>query len=322
MNGRLAHAMTRLYPARWRERYGAEFAVFLESDAGGLRSVVDVVGSAIREHILSAGGWTMNRPESAVGLVVSAFFLAVAGGINLVATVDDSPLVRVMRSDSGVGIAWNLLAVVAVITGAAVILLAFPLYRTMLRLVWTQRRRDVLLRLCVPAVGFGVLLLWGAVGFAHSGGTWVPTPWAIFSKGGAPSGWPDLPVRWISGVISVVLCAVVVVGSGISFLQAIRLTSFEFPVDGWSLFPRGKGRLVGLAILLVSAGTLLMTFSVLLWGALIQTRVPELFGQQFGLLGSTGLGSWLISLCLFAVASVISIHGARAFRANNKEHFA
>ena len=153
MNGRLAHAMTRLYPARWRERYGAEFAVFLESDMGGLRSVVDVVESAIREHILSEGGWTMNRSESAVGLVVSAFFLAVAGGINLVATVDDSPLVRVMRSDSGVSTAWNLLAVVAVISAAAVVLLAFPLYRTMLRLVWTQKRRDVLLRLCVACGG-------------------------------------------------------------------------------------------------------------------------------------------------------------------------
>jgi hypothetical protein len=123
-------------------------------------------------------------------------------------------------------------------------------------------------------------------------------------------------------VISVALCAVVVVGSGISFLQAIRLTSFESPIDGPSLFVRGKRRLVGLAILLVSAGTLVMTFSVLLWGALIQTRVPELFDQQFGLLGSTGLGSWLISLCLFAVASVGSIQGTRIFRTINKEHFA
>lgn len=264
----------------------------------------------------------MNRSESAVGLVVSAFFLAVAGGINLVATVDDSPLARVMGSDSGVSTAWNLLAVVAVISAAAVVLLAFPLYRTMLRLVWTQKRRDVLLRLCAPAVGCGVLVLWGAAGFAHSGGRWVPTPWAIFGKGGAPSGWPDLPVRWIGGVISVVLCAVVIVGSGVSFLQAIRLTPFESPVEGPWLFARGKGRLVGLAILLVCAGTLVMTFAVLLWGALIQARVPELFGQRFGLLDSTGLGSWLISLCLFAVASVVSILGTRNYRATDKLNMA
>ena len=47
MNARLARAITRLYPPAWRERYGEEFAAFLEAEQGGVRALanVDLVGA-------------------------------------------------------------------------------------------------------------------------------------------------------------------------------------------------------------------------------------------------------------------------------------
>jgi hypothetical protein len=51
MNPMLAHLLMRLYPRLWRERYGAEFEAFLQTNHGGLRASVNVVWSALSEHI-------------------------------------------------------------------------------------------------------------------------------------------------------------------------------------------------------------------------------------------------------------------------------
>ena len=60
MNRKLAHLLTRLYPRQWRERYGAEFAAFLEDCPSGLRVPANVACSAIRERIFSTMEGQMN----------------------------------------------------------------------------------------------------------------------------------------------------------------------------------------------------------------------------------------------------------------------
>jgi hypothetical protein len=52
MNRNLAQFLVRLYPSRWRRRYGEEFAAFLESGDSGLRTSVNVCWSAFSEHIV------------------------------------------------------------------------------------------------------------------------------------------------------------------------------------------------------------------------------------------------------------------------------
>ena len=64
MNRKLAHLLTRLYPRPWRERYGAEFAVFLEECPGGLRAFANVACSAFRERMISAIGGEMHPKSS------------------------------------------------------------------------------------------------------------------------------------------------------------------------------------------------------------------------------------------------------------------
>jgi hypothetical protein len=52
MRPKTARMLTRLYPRLWRERYGREFAAFLEGERGGLRQSANVVWSALRERII------------------------------------------------------------------------------------------------------------------------------------------------------------------------------------------------------------------------------------------------------------------------------
>ena len=315
MNSRLARTLTRLYPTSWRERYGAEFTSFLEMDPGGVRSITDVIWSVFHEHLMSAGEFLMKSPQNAMGIVAVSFLAAIAAGVNLVATVDDSALVPLMRSNAGMNTTWNLVALAAIFCAFGVAALVVPLYSSIARFAWVKRRNGIILRLCVPVLGLGVLIFWGGAGLVYSGGSWAPSPWAILSSGGAPLTWPGLPVRWICGTISVFLIVAFLAGSAASFMQTIRLTLDETTI---TTSVRKRTRTFGLAIQLVSISTFIMTVATLIWGLIVQARVPNLFSQHFGVLGSSAFVSWLISFFLFALASIIAIHGNRAFHSTHE----
>ncbi|HEX3471372.1 MAG TPA: hypothetical protein VHT28_09325 [Silvibacterium sp.] len=61
MNSRLAHLLMRLYPRRWRQRYGEEFQTLLQTSRGGLRTSANVVWSAICEYISPTRGHNMDQ---------------------------------------------------------------------------------------------------------------------------------------------------------------------------------------------------------------------------------------------------------------------
>src|ERR1700761_2374314 len=52
VNVRMARLLTRLYPRAWRQRYGKEFQAFLEAERAGLRASIDVIWSALCEHLV------------------------------------------------------------------------------------------------------------------------------------------------------------------------------------------------------------------------------------------------------------------------------
>ena len=61
MKPAIARLLTRLYPRRWRERYGAEFEAFLQVGDGGFRALLNVLGAALGERIVPTGGNNMDR---------------------------------------------------------------------------------------------------------------------------------------------------------------------------------------------------------------------------------------------------------------------
>jgi len=87
MKPSVARLLTRLYPRRWRERYGAEFEALLETSRGGWRSAADVVWSGLRERIIPTRGnpmesftSMMKRPSAYIPVGMSLTALAVLLG--------------------------------------------------------------------------------------------------------------------------------------------------------------------------------------------------------------------------------------------------
>ena len=70
MNKPIAHLLIRLYPPRWRERYGREFQVLLEDEQSGLRMMANVACSAMRERISPTQGGTMRQNSSTFQTIV------------------------------------------------------------------------------------------------------------------------------------------------------------------------------------------------------------------------------------------------------------
>jgi hypothetical protein len=66
----VAHLLTRLYPRDWRERYGDEFEAFLQDRSGGLRTSLNVVWSALREHIFPTRGGNMDQQLNSFGAII------------------------------------------------------------------------------------------------------------------------------------------------------------------------------------------------------------------------------------------------------------
>jgi hypothetical protein len=70
MNPMAARLLTRLYPRCWRERYGDEFEALLLDGHGGMRTLVNVVWSALGERISPTQGGKMARDPRSFGAVV------------------------------------------------------------------------------------------------------------------------------------------------------------------------------------------------------------------------------------------------------------
>ncbi len=121
MNRQVARALTWLYPAWWRARYAEEFSAFLEESDTGALGIAGVIYSAIREHLVPEGDSEMKSLHRALGLVVLSFLAAALGGINLVMTADDSPLVSATRSHRITTMAWDVLGVAAILCGVLVV---------------------------------------------------------------------------------------------------------------------------------------------------------------------------------------------------------
>jgi hypothetical protein len=68
---RFASWLVRLYPPDWRQRYGEEFEALLRDGPGGIRALINVLCSAIRERLVTpiTVGVVMNQyPNSILSL--------------------------------------------------------------------------------------------------------------------------------------------------------------------------------------------------------------------------------------------------------------
>ena len=81
MNDKVAHLVTRLYPRSWRDRYGDEFEALLMAESGSVRTLTNVVRSALKERmvvahtsegqLLTSFGLVVRKPSAVVPIAMS-----------------------------------------------------------------------------------------------------------------------------------------------------------------------------------------------------------------------------------------------------------
>ena len=105
MNPTLARLLTRLYPRRWRERYGEEFEAHLEAGPNNLRMSADIIWSALCEHIVPTQGGNMDQHPTSFGTLVKqpTAFLPMAMSLTALAIVLGSLAIKgvVHQADEG-----------------------------------------------------------------------------------------------------------------------------------------------------------------------------------------------------------------------------
>jgi hypothetical protein len=282
MRPRVAHLLTRLYPSHWRARYADEFEALLLSSPGSLRSAADILLAAFAEHIRTLRGVTMNSLSRRFAVILTAYLAVIAAGINLYATVDDTPLAPAMRLHIGMALAWYLIALgsLAALAGAAA--MSAPLVIASITSAFQRHRRDILARLLVGPIGACLFLAWVVGGFFILGGHWAPVPWDISGDWIPSAAWPSLHTRWIAGSITAFLAIILLTATCISFYQAIQRT----PFDQLHLTFRHRWladplRLAKLPALVTVISICAMTLGVLTWGLLACIHVPSTLLSYF-----------------------------------------
>jgi hypothetical protein len=308
-----AARLLRLYPAQWRNRYGAEFAALLEDHPSSLRTVFNVLSLALEAH-MNALGSTEHRGGAVAGRMWCAWMLAVAGGIALYGVVDDSPFVSAMHGNLFLRICWQGLEAGSLIAAAALALGGIPLVWSAMRYAVEVHRRDILIRLALPWVAAFFLAGWVAAVVAWTGGHWGPSPWAVAAS---QPGWPASGFRWITGSVSAVLLVLLFAGAAACISQALRRSEFRelrvtLPGTELRLDPlRFAAWLAPCAV----AGFAVMFVTVVLWGIGASRIAAEALHAHFGPLGLTSFATWLGSLVLFGYATRLSVSAAKQSRA-------
>jgi hypothetical protein len=312
----LSRIVPRHARADWRQEWEAELTYYeLHHErvrAGGhasltlfTRSLGAVVDALCLHATLYERMWRkgnhMSRPQRALSLMIYALATAGLAGINLVWTVDDTPLIAAMQEHAALSIFWHLVAWGAIVAFGAAAVAGLPVLGVIAARAWRDRRWDTLGRLAVPPLTATLVLIWLTTAFAWSGSHWMPLPWDIAGDWTAPANWPSTQTRWLLGGVTSGLLVTAIAASAVSLTGAIARS--ELPM-------RLVAFLKGAAAALAGAIGL-MAIAVAAWGILANDYASAaLHSRLGGALGSTILVSWVASSTLFLAATAFAVRGA------------
>ena len=303
MNTRLVRRLTGLYPPAWRARYRDEFQGFLENHPSNLPTILNVIGWAIYERVLSLGEFNMDSRRKSLTFMLYAYLAAVAAGVNFYWTVDDTPLAIAMHRRPALATSWNLVEAGSLLALSAVAMVGVPVLMSMMRTAFAARRWDVVRRLAVAPCAALITLMWIVTGAMLAGGHWAPTPWDVGGGGTAPAGWPPLPTRWALSSVTFVLMAAGLIVSAIGVKQAIARSDLS----------RHNPLRFASSPMLLAGSVAVMALGVLTWGWFAQRYMASDFhARNGGFFGSTNCASWAASCILFLAATVTASIGARS----------
>lgn len=289
-------ALLRLYPARWRARYGDELAELVAQSRFSGRLVRDLLGGAIDAHLNLAdlmGGWSAmtSRLRASVITVFTGWVVFCAAACGLVKGIEDGELDRAAHADAALGASLVALRWAFALAGVAVLVGAAPLVLVALRRAW---RDAALARLCaVPFLAATVVIGYALVAVSVAGGA-------------QPAGGSVSAGRAVLFVGLLVLCATGAVSTVVAVRAAVHRIELPAPALRWA----------GWASALVAVTVTVGVASTAVYGWLLATESPALLRSAKGLVATPLPATLAVVLALGAAAVVIvgraAVTGLRA----------
>lgn len=248
----------------------------------------------------------MDDRQRSLVLMMYAYLVAVAAGVNFYWSVDDTGLAKLMHGEWALRGSFDVIVVGSQLALVAVVVIAARVLVQMFGRAATHRP-GVLGRLAAPVlIGVGALawMLAAAAWSRHEwGSAWVPTPWDVGGDWTAPSGWPPLGARLPLGAATFVLLVAGLVVSGKCVAEAVRRSDLSRVAPTWF---RSVSIVLVMSVLMMSTG-------VVAWGwSAEQGALADFHARNGGLFYMTNVSSWALSATLFLAAVVLAVKSRNA----------
>jgi hypothetical protein len=131
---KLQHRALRLYPAAFRERYGAELSTLIDDSPARTRDLVNLLGGAVSQHIRPEAALQASLPRTArvtasVRGVIYSWLLFVIAGLGFYKTTENDAAHKAVSSSGVLPPAHFIVQALAVIAGIAIVLSVAALIR-------------------------------------------------------------------------------------------------------------------------------------------------------------------------------------------------
>ena len=311
--------LVRLYPRGWRERYGDEFEALLEECLHSPLDMLDVALGALDAHLgfTHETNWRLlnmvNKLRTTILIVFAAYIGFVIGGLSLFGLVDDSPAVKLMKTDAALAAAWTTIEAASVIALLAVVAGGMPLAVTVIRRALTSSRRDLRL-LLVPVFAFLALVLYG-IFLASVASGWLQIPGVIRSV--TPDKFPIGNRLVLGGFMLVFVLGAI--ASTVAVWKVIANTDIEESTVQ-ALGQTASIKLYRYAFVpavITTLGMFVMLAGTLTFGWLAHSALPGWFAADQGLLltnTSLSFGTTVTIMVLSTVAAFFGLVRGRSAR--------
>jgi hypothetical protein len=288
----LVPLLLRLYPARWRERYGNEFADLLDDCQPSLWDLCDVLRGAVdaQLHIdlllerIPPMRDQLRRAEITVFCAWIAFVIA---GLAFQKVSEYDDFLNAAHASPLIGASYLALEVGAVVALLAVLAGGLPLALSALRHALAARRGDVLLLLGVPVLAFMGLVMYGYVGLQVVGSAATPSS---ASAGPTPQG----------KALFLGLIGVLILGAAASSWAVSTAISRSAVDPHWYRFAR-------LPALVTVLSLAVMCVATVTWGLALRAERPQLFTGDDGIVATSTALSWLIIAAVMLLATLVAL---------------
>jgi hypothetical protein len=307
--------LIQLYPRPWRERYGEEFGVLLEECLHSPLDVVDIVLGAIDAHleIPFESNWRLmnmvNKLRTMLLCVFTAYIGFIIGGLAFYGLVDDSPMADLMKTglDVPLSAAWITVEAGAIVALLAIVTGGLPIGWRLLRRALTSARQDLKL-LLVPVTALLALVLYFAFEMAvYTGRLPIAGIAQVVSHDNFPIG-----NRLLLAGSMVVLILGAVASTAAVWKVVTHADTEETPATATDSKPiTNLYERAFIPAVIATASMLVMLFATVIWGVFVRTAMPQVFGEDWGLLQSSTAASLITIIVIMALSCALACFGLR-----------